>query len=306
MNELSSLGVAPRDRAAWWAERVRDEFGTSQQIDVTEGAEFRIRLRSTQVSALRAVHVAGSAHRSRGEAAAADHVRIRLQEAGSARFEVGSRSAEVSSGSLMVVPPHGRNDFQFASDYEQVSVSIPAAMLSEVCRNWSGAVMQPIATDTGAAALLAAHMRTLERVAPSLGAEGAAMADVTVNLVAATLRAARGTCELESASLRSLHRERARNYVRLHLRNPDLCPAQVAAGIGVSVRYLHLIFSDEGDTLMRWTMQQRMERCREALVAFPQRKISDIALEFGFSDHAHFTRLFRRTFGMSPSDARVS
>jgi AraC-like DNA-binding protein len=34
------------------------------------------------------------------------------------------------------------------------------------------------------------------------------------------------------------------------------------------------------------------------------RRISEIAAEAGFTDLSHFSRAFRRRFGMTPSDAR--
>jgi len=34
------------------------------------------------------------------------------------------------------------------------------------------------------------------------------------------------------------------------------------------------------------------------------RRISDVALEVGFSDISHFNRLFRTRFGVSPRDVR--
>jgi AraC-like DNA-binding protein len=35
------------------------------------------------------------------------------------------------------------------------------------------------------------------------------------------------------------------------------------------------------------------------------RRIYEIAFELGFQSEAHFSRLFRSTFGMSPSDVRA-
>ena len=49
-----------------------------------------------------------------------------------------------------------------------------------------------------------------------------------------------------------------------------------------------------------------MEACRRAFDdrTQGQRSITDIALEFGFSNMAHFSRVFRAHLGLPPSDYR--
>jgi transcriptional regulator GlxA family with amidase domain len=42
--------------------------------------------------------------------------------------------------------------------------------------------------------------------------------------------------------------------------------------------------------------------CR--LLADPERKTTDIALETGFYDHSHFSRTFRRIMGLPPKTYR--
>jgi len=43
----------------------------------------------------------------------------------------------------------------------------------------------------------------------------------------------------------------------------------------------------------------RLERAR-ALLGAPDARLSDVALRTGFADQAHFTRQFRRAFGVTP------
>lgn len=49
----------------------------------------------------------------------------------------------------------------------------------------------------------------------------------------------------------------------------------------------------------------RLERCRELLGRTPALSITEIALDHGFSDPAYFARLFRRRFGITPSQCRA-
>jgi AraC family transcriptional regulator len=46
-------------------------------------------------------------------------------------------------------------------------------------------------------------------------------------------------------------------------------------------------------------MRLRLERARRMLLE-PGARLSDIAQRAGFADQAHFTRLFKRHFGITP------
>ena len=55
-----------------------------------------------------------------------------------------------------------------------------------------------------------------------------------------------------------------------------------------------------GTTLRRF----RLERARADLARDPQRTLAEVALQAGFADQSHFTRHFRRLFGVTPGQYR--
>jgi AraC family transcriptional regulator len=81
--------------------------------------------------------------------------------------------------------------------------------------------------------------------------------------------------------------------------------ADVARGVGASPAYLTDIFRRvEGVPLHRYLTQLRLAR---ALVELPHASdLTMLALELGFSSHSHFTAVFRRAFGSTPSQFRES
>jgi len=99
---------------------------------------------------------------------------------------------------------------------------------------------------------------------------------------------------------------RIRAYAEAHLGEPDLSPAQIAAAHFVSKRYLHKLFEAEGLSVSRWIRQRRLEHCRRDL-ADPDRRdhtVTSIGVRWGLVDSAHFSRMFRETYGCTPTEYR--
>jgi AraC-like DNA-binding protein len=110
------------------------------------------------------------------------------------------------------------------------------------------------------------------------------------------------------AAARGLLRARALRYIDDHLAEPDLAPPGIARALGMSLRYLHLLFEGTGTTVRATILCRRLDRCRDAL-ADPgqrQRNVSEIAFAWGFNGAAHFSRTFKARFGVPPRDARLA
>ncbi len=85
-----------------------------------------------------------------------------------------------------------------------------------------------------------------------------------------------------------------------------LDPARIADAHGISVRHVHRLFHESGDTVAAAIRRERLDRCRADLEDPHQRarSITEIALRWGFNDSAHFSRAFRARFGVSPRAVR--
>jgi AraC-like DNA-binding protein len=90
--------------------------------------------------------------------------------------------------------------------------------------------------------------------------------------------------------------------------DPGLNAATIAAQLGVTPRYVHILLEQSGQTFTQHVLQKRLETAAQRLGddINQNRKIADIALEVGFSDLSHFNRAFRRHFGDTPSGMRAT
>lgn len=101
--------------------------------------------------------------------------------------------------------------------------------------------------------------------------------------------------------------EGAMRYIEIHLADPDLTPEVIAAHQHVSTRTLHRLFERDGLTVASWVRQRRLDRCRADLCdpALAPMAVGSIGERWGLCDAAHFSRLFKSTYGESPRSYRL-
>lgn len=98
----------------------------------------------------------------------------------------------------------------------------------------------------------------------------------------------------------------AQSHIARHCTDPDLAPDDVARAIGCSRATLYRVFTRRGEGIAEAIWRARIEHARRVLVSAsePGLLVSGVAQRSGFRDMPTFTRMFRRHFGMTPSEAR--
>lgn len=97
---------------------------------------------------------------------------------------------------------------------------------------------------------------------------------------------------------------RAKAYLADHVSGP-IQLQQVAHAVGTTPAYLTTLFRQlEGQPLHKYLVQLRLAR---ALVELPHTTdITTLAADLGFASHSHFSAVFRRAFGCTPSSFRAA
>jgi len=132
-------------------------------------------------------------------------------------------------------------------------------------------------------------------------AEWRAVADALGDLF---LTLAHGLAAAGGAQAALLHR--IHQSLERRLDDPDLSPAEIAADVGVSERYLQKLMETAGASFSHFLRERRLLRAQADLTnpLAAHRSISEIAYAYGFSDSAHFSRAFRQRFGQTPREFR--
>jgi AraC-like DNA-binding protein len=101
---------------------------------------------------------------------------------------------------------------------------------------------------------------------------------------------------------------RVQDTLRERCHEPELDPSAVAAALGLSRRYVHVLFASDGTTFSQELYACRLQRAQRLLRdgRYAGVGIAEIAWQCGFNEPSHFTRRFRERFGVAPSQYRSS
>jgi len=99
-----------------------------------------------------------------------------------------------------------------------------------------------------------------------------------------------------------------KQYIEMHLHDPELGPTPIATALGVSRRYIRLLFAAENDSVTGYIRRRRLEECAWQLSQplWQGRSLTSTASDWGFRSMAHFARVFKGQYGATPTAFRRS
>lgn len=234
---------------------------------------------------------------------------IHLTLAGAAIGWMGERRIESRPGDVAIIDLSERLDLQFRADGERAAgvtlwvarVRVAAAVAME---NLLHGLVLP--ADSPVGGLAAACLQTLRVSADTLPAkEFDAMADGVVAMIAKAI-----TPLLEEQDTNAVQVSRAsfvtiRRHIDKNLHSPTLDAARLAKTFGLSRAALYRLFEPVGG-VASYIRRARLRRAYQEMISanVSGRRIAPIAYGLGFKNISAFNRLFRSTFGVSPSEAR--
>lgn len=275
------------------------------------GGELSYRFSAGMIGALQVVDLdvtAGEVVRTEKHIRRSDPeiYKVMIVKRGNGVVEQDGRAARLGPGDVTVLDM-SRTGRWSASDIEVVATSFPQALLPLPHDKVAGLTATRISGSSGVGALVSTVARQLPR---QIGAaSGSRLGTVLLDLVTTAL-ADRLDGDRPVAT-DSVHRTllfRIHAFIEERLGDPDLTPSAIAAAHHISPRYLYKLFATEQATVASWIRSRRLERCRRDLLdpALVVRPVSAIAARWGLTNPAHFNRLFRETYGLTPGEFRQS
>ncbi|CAN5123166.1 AraC family transcriptional regulator [soil metagenome] len=235
---------------------------------------------------------------------------LAIPMAGGAAISQRGRDVVLGRGDALLMSSALPSASEVPSASNFLSLAIPAAILAPLAKDVGASLLRPVPENAPALRLLARYVQALgdEQALASPQLRRAAVAhihDLTALAVGATWDAAEiaGGRGVRAARLHAVKADVAEN-----LGDRGLTTSTVAARLGITPRYVNMLFETEGVTFSEFVLAQRLTRAHRMLCdpRFSGRAIGWIAFEAGFSDLSYFNRTFRRHYGVTPTDVRAA
>jgi AraC family transcriptional regulator, positive regulator of tynA and feaB len=214
----------------------------------------------------------------------------------------GDRELALTPGDMVLWDGLQPTEIEIAASFYKRTLLFPRDRVLAVCPRLRGLEALPSLAGSASARLLVRFMNALALELPRLdSAAEAAAANAALELLRAAVEPALPN---DRSAVRTAMRAEIGRYVRTHLQDPQLGPTSIARAYAMSVRTLHALFEDVESSVAGLVRTERLARCLEDLQQPNGGSVTDIAFRWGFCDAAHFSRVFKREFGTTPSEIR--
>ncbi|GKQ52629.1 AraC family transcriptional regulator [Bradyrhizobium sp. Ce-3] len=236
-----------------------------------------------------------------------DSVGIIFCAPGSSQLTQRGRDVELCAGDAIAIL-HSEPASVTYVDGLQFGLAVPRAELEQRVTNLESLAMRPIGRRTEAFRLFAAYLKSVFKTraltAPKLRHK---VVTHIHDLVALAIDECPELGESSASAVVAARHSAALEYITVHFQEPGLSVQTVARCQGISPRYLQRLMASSGTSFTERLNELRLQRAFELLTGSHtgRQRISDVALEVGFSDVSYFNRLFRIRFGETPRGVRL-
>lgn len=236
-----------------------------------------------------------------------DYFKISLQLEGTSSLQQDERRVVLEPGDLAVYDTSRPYTLRFERPFRVMVVMLPHDRLDIPREVLSRATAVRLSGSAGLGRLVSPFLATLgSNIEAMRGPAGVQLAHNAVQLLE-TLFAHELDLAHAAADPHRALMQRIRDHIDEHLGDPQLGPRSIAAANFISTRHLHALFREQRQTVSGYVRSRRLEQCYLALSnpLLADTPIASIGLRWGFTDAAHFSRVFKAAYGESPTSVRA-
>jgi AraC-like DNA-binding protein len=312
IRRLSTAGLSAHKRIEFWNEVACNTF-TAQTVDPLDDP-FDAEISRVEIGEMRAalaVSRPSRVSRSSRQVALSRQAffMLHLHLAGESVNRQDGREIRLRQGDFAMVDSTRPYEIAFDEATSILVLRFPQSMVRRVIANPEAITLRPMSGQSGASAFASCFMQGFWRsIEAGLSADSAGRLCGPLLDVLSNAYAELPAAQVDGYSVTRALSVQIRSFVEEHLGEPGLGPARIAAAFGISTRYVHVLFKAEllSVTVSDYIQHRRLEAAARALADTrrPVANIGSLAFALGFKTQAHFSRLFRARYGVTPSEFR--
>jgi len=306
LTRFSTHDLPERDRLPMW----REEFGRNivrVDIDPLDREGFRAEATLRALPGLRTVCFAGSAMAFNRTAAMAaqgeEALGLIVGAGGNTVTTQRCQESVLADGDAL---PVFADEACFLTGTRHIGLLVPRSAIRMRVRDLETIRPRKIPRSAAPLQLLMSYLSALP---PAEALEDPKLqrmiADHVHDLIALALAPETSCDTIDAGGVRAARLSLALRHINDGFARPEFDLTAAARMQKITPRYLQLLLESTGTTFSARVNELRLQRALALLVApGERRRISDIALDAGFSDISHFNRVFRSRFGDTPRNLR--
>lgn len=237
------------------------------------------------------------------------HVQFILR--GHCRYTVHQDSLSLSAGHILLINPEESIDLTYSEDCEKFIVKIPSAMFNETCieHRWfkphACVRFHHVPYKFGELDTLLQVLHLLCQEAESGYATPQMLQHYNSVLTSKLMTMLKHNVSLDAPSQPSFSFDRLAQYIEANIK-ADITAEQLARYAHLSLRSLYLLFEKHANsTPKHYIRQKKLERVYNALMrpGLDAANITTVALDYGFTHLGRFSKAYKATFGVLPSES---
>ena len=223
-------------------------------------------------------------------------------------LDIGAQRFVQQAGECAIADSTIAHTAAYSHPHASICLSIPADTLSNYVPEPDRLVGMRFASDGTLSRLLSMLLLSVwtSVEAGAARGEGQRAANALLRVMACCYaRSPSRSAATDTASKVSC--ERVKQLIDVEIRNPELSVQLIAQRVGVTTRYLQLLFAREQECVSQYIKRERLLGCLLDLrdSDFDHQSITEIAFSWGFNSAAHFSSSFKKEFGLNARDYRA-
>ncbi|MCP5143900.1 MAG: helix-turn-helix domain-containing protein [Gammaproteobacteria bacterium] len=308
IERISTEELPPRERLPFWNERAGSKIAPlavkglgDQQFGATLFARHFPRF--TMMS----VRSSPAAVYSRTRPFEKGMLNLTMQRLSPASYELNGHSVRLEPGDLVLIDPDQPLKATFAQNMQLLVVRLPVVEVEKRLPKLYQMAGYKISGSTGGGAVISSFLNCAwNQMANEENDDWVEFMDGAIWPLLEMAYGAEMVVVDQRDEHPTSHNRALLAIVEKHLCDPDLDATMMARLLGVSARYVQMLFARMGTTPSAYVRNKRLDLAARMLTDNRHRRsIIDISFDTGFREQTSFYRAFRARFGISPARYRA-